>query len=388
MARDAAWRRWATTAGAASSRDATRPLPLHRRGLGRPLRDLAARPGQARRGRPGRARRPADRRRRWSKPAAARAERRGKRAPAPTARAAGRRRADRARRAPCAGALEPELRALMARHPDRRRSTRSETELGVVVEPERARFGAWYEMFPRSATAEPGRHGTFRDVEAPSALRRRRWASTCSTCRRSIRSAARTARARTTRSSPSPDDPGSPWAIGAAEGGHTADPPRARHAGRLRRAGRRGRASTASRSRSTSPSSARPTIRRSREHPEWFRQRPDGTIQYAENPPKKYQDIYPFDFETEDWRELWEELQERRSASGSSQGVRIFRVDNPHTKPFAFWEWLHRRGQARPSGRDLPGRGVHAAEGDVPAGQARLHAVVHLLHLAQHASRS
>ena len=75
------------------------------------------------------------------------------------------------------------------------------------------------------------------------------------------------------------------------------------------------------------------------EHPEWFRHRPDGSIQYAENPPKKYQDIYPFDFETEQWQSLWEEL---RSVLlfWIDQGVRIFRVDNPHTKPFAFWQWV------------------------------------------------
>ena len=76
-----------------------------------------------------------------------------------------------------------------------------------------------------------------------------------------------------------------------------------------------------------------------REHPEWFLHRPDGTIQYAENPPKKYQDIYPFDFETPAWRELWAELASVVEF-WIEQGVRIFRVDNPHTKPFAFWEWL------------------------------------------------
>ena len=81
------------------------------------------------------------------------------------------------------------------------------------------------------------------------------------------------------------------------------------------------------------------------EHPEWFRRRPDGTIQYAENPPKKYQDIYPFDFETEQWRELWEELKSVVQF-WVDQGVRIFRVDNPHTKPFPFWEWLIARDQA------------------------------------------
>src|SRR6202030_1648205 len=80
------------------------------------------------------------------------------------------------------------------------------------------------------------------------------------------------------------------------------------------------------------------------EHPEWFRHRPDGTIQYAENPPKKYEDIVPFDFETESWRELWQELLSVVQF-WIEQGVRIFRVDNPHTKPFPFWEWLIREVQ-------------------------------------------
>ena len=76
-----------------------------------------------------------------------------------------------------------------------------------------------------------------------------------------------------------------------------------------------------------------------KEHPEWFRWRPDGTIQYAENPPKKYEDIIPFNFESEDWRALWEELKSI-VLFWIERGIRIFRVDNPHTKPFAFWEWL------------------------------------------------
>ena len=94
----------------------------------------------------------------------------------------------------------------------------------------------------------------------------------------------------------------------------------------------------ASRWRWTSPSSASPDHPYVTEHPDWFLTRPDGTIQYAENPPKKYQDIYPFDFESEAWQELWDELRDV-FAFWIAQGVRIFRVDNPHTKPFRFWEW-------------------------------------------------
>ena len=117
-----------------------------------------------------------------------------------------------------------------------------------------------------------------------------------------------------------------------------------------------------------------------KEHPEWFKLRPDGGIQYAENPPKKYEDIYPFNFETEDCAGLWEELKSV-FLFWAEQGVHIFRVDNPHTKPFAFWEWAIAEVKREVPGRDLPLRGVHAAAGDGAAGEGRLHAVVHLLRL-------
>jgi starch synthase (maltosyl-transferring) len=135
-----------------------------------------------------------------------------------------------------------------------------------------------------------------------------------------------------------PGDPGSPWAIGAEEGGHKAVHPELgtledfRHL--VARAGDYGLELAIDIAFQSAPD--HPYVK---EHPEWFRQRPDGTIQYAENPPKKYQDIYPFDFETEHWQELWDELKSV-VLFWIEQGVRIFRVDNPHTKPFPFWEWL------------------------------------------------
>ncbi len=179
---------------------------------------------------------------------------------------------------------------------------------------------------------------------APSVTWRRacprspRWGSTSSTCRRSTRSAAASARAPTTRTAAGPGDPGSPWAIGADEGGHKAIHPELgtlddfRHL--VARAADHGLEIALDIAFQCAPDHPYAT-----DHPEWFRRRPDGTIQYAENPPKKYQDIYPFDFETDSWRDLWDEL---RSIVDFwiQQGVRIFRVDNPHTKPFAFWEWL------------------------------------------------
>ncbi len=159
----------------------------------------------------------------------------------------------------------------------------------------------------------------------------------CSTSRRFIRSAPRFARERTTRPAQA-GDVGSPWAIGAAAGGHKAV---LRELGTLAdfqrlvaKAAEQGIEIALDIAYQCSPD--HPYVK---EHPEWFRARPDGTIQYAENPPKKYQDIYPFDFETPAWRALWDELKSV-VLFWVEQGVRIFRVDNPHTKPFAFWEWM------------------------------------------------
>jgi starch synthase (maltosyl-transferring) len=133
------------------------------------------------------------------------------------------------------------------------------------------------------------------------------------------------------------DDVGSPWAIGAREGGHKAiHPPLGTLAdlqALVAAALERGMDVALDIAFQCSPD--HPYVR---EHPEWFRKRPDGTVQYAENPPKKYQDIYPFDFETADWRALWRELTSVFTY-WCEQGIRIFRVDNPHTKPFAFWEY-------------------------------------------------
>ena len=135
-----------------------------------------------------------------------------------------------------------------------------------------------------------------------------------------------------------PDDPGSPWAIGAAEGGHTAVHPQLGTLEDFRRlvakAKEQGLEIALDLAFQCTPDHPYVT-----EHPEWFRHRPDGSIQYAENPPKKYQDIYPFDFETDDWHALWKELLSIVHF-WLNQGIRIFRVDNPHTKPFRFWAWL------------------------------------------------
>jgi starch synthase (maltosyl-transferring) len=236
-----------------------------------------------------------------------------------------------------AAALDNELARLVSQHPDRALATRYERELEVVVDRERARFSTWYELFPRSCSPDAGRHGRFRDCEA--------WLPRVAAMGfdvlylppihpigRSFR------KGRNNTVDAGPEAVGSPWAIGAKEGGHTAVHPDLGTLEDFRRlvaaAATHGLEVALDLAFQCAPDHPYVT-----EHPEWFRLRPDGTIQYAENPPKKYQDIYPFDFESADWRGLWDELR-RVVQFWIDQGIRIFRVDNPHTKPFPFWEWL------------------------------------------------
>jgi len=234
-------------------------------------------------------------------------------------------------------ALDPELALLMARHPDRRLATTYGRDLAVVVEPERARFSAWYEMFPRSCAVEPGRPGTFKDCQARLPYVARMGFDVLYLP--PIHPIGLTGRKGPNNSpAAAPDDPGSPWAIGSAEGGHKAIHPQLGDLEDFRRLRERARelGLEIALDLAFQCSPDHPWVR---EHPDWFRRRPDGTVQYAENPPKKYEDIYPLDFDTQDRAGLWAEL---RSVVlfWIEQGVRIFRVDNPHTKPFAFWEWL------------------------------------------------
>ncbi len=234
-------------------------------------------------------------------------------------------------------ALADELMDLMVNYPDRRWAVSYEKELRVSVERERARFSAWYEMFPRSCAATAGAHGTFENCIArlpyvasmgfdvlylppihPIGVSFRKGKNN------SPRAEA--------------DDIGSPWAIGAKEGGHKAIHPQL---GTLEdfqhfvdSAKRHGLEIALDIAFQCTPD--HPYVN---EHPQWFRSRPDGSIQYAENPPKKYQDIYPIDFESDDWQALWHELKSVIEY-WCEQGVRIFRVDNPHTKAIPFWEWV------------------------------------------------
>jgi starch synthase (maltosyl-transferring) len=234
--------------------------------------------------------------------------------------------------------LEDEtLRQLMARYPDRRFATTSPGEFAVVVDRDKARFSTWYEMFPRSCAAVPGQHGTFKDCEARLPyLARMGFDVLYLPPIHPIGQVHRKGKNNATVATP--DDPGSPWAIGSAAGGHTAIHPQLGTLDDFRsllaKAQEYGIEIALDIAFQCAPD--HPYVR---EHPEWFRWRPDGTVQYAENPPKKYEDIYPFDFDTEHWQALWEELK-RVVCFWIEQGVRIFRVDNPHTKPLHFWEWL------------------------------------------------
>jgi starch synthase (maltosyl-transferring) len=234
-------------------------------------------------------------------------------------------------------ALDEALAELMAAHPDRRSATAYGRELVVVVDRERAGFSSWYELFPRSASPVPGRPGTLADV-----VERLPYVAAMGfdvLYLPPIHPIGRSFRKGPNNTEQSgPEDPGSPWAIGSEEGGHTAVD---RSLGTLKdfdrlvkSARKLGIEVALDLAFQCSPD--HPWVR---EHPEWFRHRPDGSIQYAENPPKRYQDIFPIDFETEDWQALWNELR-RVVEFWIGHGVRIFRVDNPHTKPFAFWEWL------------------------------------------------
>ena len=233
-------------------------------------------------------------------------------------------------------ALDQELFLTAERYPDRRFATTYAPELWVCVEREKARFSAWYELFPRSCSREIGKHGSFDDC-----ARRLPYVAAMGfdvlylppihpigeSHRKGKNNAVHAA----------PGEPGSPWAIGSSQGGHKAIHPQLGTLQDFRRlvaeAKTYGIEIALDLAFQCTPD--HPYVR---EHPEWFRRRPDGSVQYAENPPKKYQDIYPLDFESERWRELWQELKSV-ALFWIDQGVRIFRVDNPHTKPFSFWDW-------------------------------------------------
>jgi starch synthase (maltosyl-transferring) len=244
-----------------------------------------------------------------------------------------------------------ELIELMARYPDLAHATRFEPEFPLWVDRQRARFSSWYELFPRSASPIPGQHGSLRDVERQ--LPEIAEMGFDIVYLPPIHPIGRSFRKGPNNSTFAPPNaPGSPWAVGdkaavpcaplGAEaagdcGGHKSVHPQLgtfADFDRLMDSGRsHGIEIALDIAFQCSPD--HPWIT---EHPEWFVARPDGSIQYAENPPKKYQDIYPLNFESSDWRGLWDELYSVFEF-WIERGVGVFRVDNPHTKPFPFWEW-------------------------------------------------
>jgi starch synthase (maltosyl-transferring) len=240
--------------------------------------------------------------------------------------------------------MDDKVRAIETRWPDRGTAVRCDQEFEVMVDRVIARFAAWYEMFPRSQGKIPGQSGTFDDCIA-------RFPEVRALGFNVVYFVPIHPIGRAYRKGPNntlevgPNDPGSPYAIGAEEGGHKAIHP---DLGTLEDFRRLVKAShehgmEVALDFAIQCSPDHPWIK---EHPEWFLFRPDGTIKYAENPPKKYQDIVNVDFFNEHWESLWHELKSTFEF-WIDQGVKIFRVDNPHTKPVPFWEWVIREIKAK-----------------------------------------
>jgi starch synthase (maltosyl-transferring) len=234
-------------------------------------------------------------------------------------------------------AMSNELGKLMEQYAIRNSAVTYPKELAVTVDRKKAGFSTWYEMFPRSCTDKPGDHGTFKDCEVRLPYIADMGFDVLYLP--PIHPIGRTNRKGKNNSMiAGGSDPGTPWAIGSEEGGHKSIHPQLgtlkdfRHL--ITAASKYNIEIALDIAFQCSPD--HPYVR---QHPGWFLWRPDGTVQYAENPPKKYQDIYPINFETDDRQALWEELKDV-VLYWAKQGVRIFRVDNPHTKPFRFWEWL------------------------------------------------
>ena len=229
-----------------------------------------------------------------------------------------------------AAALDPGLAELVERNPDRGWASDMATPATIDVDVALARFGSWYELFPRSwgglagvrrrlpALAELGIDVLYLPPISPIGRTNRKGRNNALVA--------------------GPDDPGSPWAIGDETGGHDAVHPELGTVEDLEALAADARALgiEVALDLAVQCSADHPWLS---EHPEWFHRRPDGTLKYAENPPKKYQDIYNVDFDCEDWQGLWQALLDVVLA-WVDRGIHVFRVDNPHTKPLAFWRWL------------------------------------------------
>ncbi len=231
--------------------------------------------------------------------------------------------------------LSDQFAAIVHHYPLIEHPVMPEQQWVVSVEHKKANFSAWYELFPRSASLD-GRHGTFKDVIR--LLPRISAMGFDVLYLPPIHPIGKVNRKGKNNSvSSQPGEPGSPWAIGSDEGGHKSIHPELGTLDDYKKLIKEAKKYNIDIALDVAFQCA-PDHPYVTSHPQWFRQRPDGSIQYAENPPKKYQDIYPFNFETQDWKALWEELLSVITY-WIDQGVKIFRVDNPHTKPIPFWEW-------------------------------------------------
>ncbi len=233
--------------------------------------------------------------------------------------------------------LSEEVSDVMYKCTDRKDAATYEKTLMVEVERKKALFSSWYELFPRSTSAVPGKHGTFKDVENVIPLVAKLgfdilYFPPIHPIGSSFR------KGKDNSPAAEPGEPGSPWAIGSEEGGH-----KAIHASLgtlddfrnvIKKAADHDIEIALDLAYQCSPD--HPYVSK---HPEWFTWRPDGTVQYAENPPKKYQDVLAMNFENDDWQNMWKELKSIVDY-WIEQGVYVFRVDNPHTKSFRFWEWM------------------------------------------------
>ncbi|HMR58620.1 MAG TPA: DUF3416 domain-containing protein, partial [Cyclobacteriaceae bacterium] len=233
--------------------------------------------------------------------------------------------------------LSDDFARIVHENPLRDNETRYEKEFVIQVEHRKANFSAWYEFFPRSSSLEDGKEGNFKDcIKLLPRIAAMGFDVLYFPPIHPIGKVNR--KGKNNNVSSKPGEPGSPWAIGSNEGGHKAILPELgtledfkKLVGEAHKFGIDIAMDIAFQ--------CAPDHPYVKDHPDWFKQRPDGSIQYAENPPKKYQDIYPFNFESDDWENLWAELKSV-FFYWIEQGVTIFRIDNPHTKPIPFWQWV------------------------------------------------
>lgn len=232
--------------------------------------------------------------------------------------------------------LSSEFAEIVHQHPLIAFETKYDKELKVCVEHKKANFSTWYEFFPRSSSLEE-KHGTFKDaIKILPRVAAMGFDVLYFPPIHPIGKINRKGKNNNVKSLPG--EPGSPWAIGSDEGGHKSVHKELGTLEDYKKLIAEAKKLNIDVAMDVAFQCA-PDHPYVKEHPDWFKQRPDGSIQYAENPPKKYQDIYPFNFETEDWKNLWEELKSVFEF-WIEHGVKIFRVDNPHTKPIRFWQWL------------------------------------------------